>query len=130
MDFYELLKIETTATDEEIKKAYQELARKYHPDKNVEKNEEMFQKIDKAYKTLRDPELRKIYDSERFQRKSAHLIIHENVNRKEFEHDLVEDLYCHRCKCGSYYTIDNDEYCKNENLILSCDECSLNILVT
>jgi len=61
MDFYKLLGISQDATPEEIKKAFREKAKKYHPDINPE-GSEMFKKITKAYETLIDKEKRKIYD--------------------------------------------------------------------
>jgi curved DNA-binding protein CbpA len=127
MDYYEILGVEPSASFEEIKRAYQDLARKFHPDKSG--CEEKFHQIDKAYKVLRDSNERKIYDSERMQNQE-HLIIHETVSRREFNHDTANNVYTHRCKCGSDYLLELSEYENNEEIILSCDECSLNILVT
>lgn len=64
-DYYKILGVEKTATDEQIKKAYRNLAFKYHPDKNPgDKNaEEMFKKINEAYSVLGDSSKRKQYDS-------------------------------------------------------------------
>ncbi|ACO04206.1 MAG TPA: J domain-containing protein [Persephonella sp.] len=61
MDFYRILGVGRDATPEEIKKAFREKAKKYHPDLNRE-NEEIFKKIVQAYETLIDPEKRKSYD--------------------------------------------------------------------
>merc|ERR1719191_2477978 len=64
-DYYKVLGVEKTATEQEVAKAYKKLALKYHPDKNPENKEqaeESFKKISKAYDTLRDPEKRKMYD--------------------------------------------------------------------
>lgn len=59
-EFYEVLGVEKTATEAEIKKAYRKMALKYHPDRGGDP--EMFKKVALAYETLSDPEKREIYD--------------------------------------------------------------------
>lgn len=60
---YEVLGVEQIATDEEIKKAYKEMALKYHPDKSRLRNaEERFRQIQRAYEILKDNKKREIYD--------------------------------------------------------------------
>ena len=62
-DYYATLGVERGATDEEIKKAYRKLARKYHPDVSKEANaEEKFKEVGEAYETLKDSEKRAAYD--------------------------------------------------------------------
>jgi molecular chaperone DnaJ len=63
-DYYTLLNIPTTATSEEIKKAYRKLAVKWHPDKNKDNPsaEDKFKEISTAYDTLSNPEKRRNYD--------------------------------------------------------------------
>jgi molecular chaperone DnaJ len=63
-ELYKTLGVSKKATDEEIKKAYRKLARKYHPDRNPgdSEAEEKFKEISAAYDVLGDPEKRKEYD--------------------------------------------------------------------
>lgn len=62
-DYYEALGVARGASEEEIKKAYRRLARKYHPDVSKESDAtERFKVIAEAYQTLKDPEKRKAYD--------------------------------------------------------------------
>lgn len=63
-DFYEILGISHTASQDEIKKAYRKNALKYHPDRNAEnpQSEKKFKEISEAYEVLSDEKKRQIYD--------------------------------------------------------------------
>src|SRR5215218_6879260 len=64
IDYYKVLGIEKNASQDDIKKAYRKLARKYHPDLNPNDKEahKKFQQINEANEVLSDPEKRKKYD--------------------------------------------------------------------
>jgi len=63
-DYYEILGVSRNASQEEIKKAYRQLARKYHPDVNPgnKEAEEKFKEINEAFEVLGNPEKRSQYD--------------------------------------------------------------------
>jgi curved DNA-binding protein len=63
-DYYEILGVSPQADNKEIKKAYQNLAKKYHPDKNPgnQEAEEKFKEINEAYHAIADPAKRQKYD--------------------------------------------------------------------
>src|SRR5574344_502373 len=64
-DYYEVLGVAKTASDDELKKAFRKLARKYHPDVNrdIPKEAEVkFKEINEAYEVLSSPERRAQYD--------------------------------------------------------------------
>lgn len=63
-DYYEVLGIEKTASEDEIKKAYRKIAIKYHPDRNPgnKEAEEKFKEAAEAYDVLHDPQKRQQYD--------------------------------------------------------------------
>ena len=63
-DYYEVLGVDKSATEDEIKKAYRKIAIKYHPDRNPgnKEAEEKFKEAAEAYDVLRDPQKRQQYD--------------------------------------------------------------------
>lgn len=62
-DYYEVLGLSKGASDDEIKKAYKKLARKYHPDVNKESDaEDKFKEVNEAYQVLSDPQQKQTYD--------------------------------------------------------------------
>ena len=62
MDYYKILGVPNTATEQEIKQAYRKMAAKHHPDREGG-NKEEFQKIEEAYRILSDPQTRQQHDN-------------------------------------------------------------------
>lgn len=63
-DYYDVLEVPRTASDDEIKRAYRKLAMRWHPDRNngSKEAEERFKALTEAYDVLRDPQKRAVYD--------------------------------------------------------------------
>src|SRR5215831_398152 len=63
-DYYEVLEVERTASDEELKKAFRRLAMQHHPDRNggCTDSELKFKELNEAYSVLSDPNKRAAYD--------------------------------------------------------------------
>ena len=63
-DYYQVLSVERSASDDDIKQAYRKLAMKFHPDKNggAKEAEEQFKSVTEAYDVLKDAQKRAAYD--------------------------------------------------------------------
>lgn len=107
-DYYKILKVDPKATISEIKKAYRELAKKYHPDKNANKDAEArFKEVSLAYGVLSSPESRNQFDAFRF---AGSLSQGSLVNIKIIEVDCpncaaigVVKIQCKTCAAKGYW---------------------------
>lgn len=62
MDYYQILGVDRNSSQEDIKRAYRRLSRKYHPDNAGEQAREKFDRVQEAYTVLGDEEKRALYD--------------------------------------------------------------------
>lgn len=130
-NYYELLESDPTFTYDKLKENYQKLARKYHPDKSSEDNEEndKFVEIDKAWKTLRDPELRSKYDAEILNdRINKGQIIYARLIKKDLNFINSEAKF--DCRCGNSIIILEEYFTEADECQIDCEECSNSILIS
>lgn len=125
MTYYEILNVSTQASEEEIKEAYRNLAKQYHPDKYrgnplAHLAEERMKEINEAYEVLKDRAKREKYD--RWLQK-------QHINSNTYSTEQQQVLTCHRHKdtpavavcqfCGKGLCTD----CANAFTITACPEC-------
>lgn len=92
-DYYEILGLAKTATEDELKKAYKKMALKFHPDKNRAPNAtDAFKKISTAFACLNNADKRRIYDQhgteENFQQR-----YHQQFNQDQFDPDDIFRMF-------------------------------------
>jgi curved DNA-binding protein len=112
-DYYKVLGIEPTATQEEIKRTYKKLARKYHPDVSDEPNaQQHFQEVSEAYEVLKNKDKRAEYDElreyvnnpNRFQRGGAqgqHFNFDSDFSAEGQFEDLLRSIFGDRAGFGA-----------------------------
>ncbi|MFV0391645.1 MAG: DnaJ C-terminal domain-containing protein [Paludibacteraceae bacterium] len=89
INYYEILDIQKSASQDEVKKAYRKLARKYHPDVNPNDDaaKRKFQEINEANEVLSDPEKRKKYDQYGENRQHADEFEQQRQNRQQYTNE-------------------------------------------
>lgn len=125
---YAILEVSKDATIAEIRKSYQALVLKHHPDKSQvysNSGSTEYMKIDQAWKVLRDAELRKQYDAQTGQQEYNETpIVNETLQKEEL--DINGAIFERPCRCGGSYTIDKYELAEmDSSFYLNCSECSL-----
>jgi molecular chaperone DnaJ len=97
VNYYEILGVGRGATSDEIKRAYRDLALRYHPDRNKSREaEEKFKRVNEAYAVLSDPEKRRQYDvlgSERFSQEFSMEDIFRGFNMDDILRDLMQNAF-------------------------------------
>jgi len=135
MSFYDCLNCSPDASHSELKKSYQELLLKHHPDKNGGKESEKYLAVDTAWKVLGDEKKRAVYDAELSNAKllkEQDAAVWMSMNLSELE--LDNDIHFYKCRCGGVYQVDVQEVEDvkadgDGDILVDCDTCSLNILV-
>lgn len=139
LNYYDVLNCHPSDSIDDIKKSYQILVLKHHPDKQCSSSQsngtndiQQFYKIDEAWKMLRDPDKRKTYDAELMQHKfNDEPIVHAKVFRNDFDFDSESQSYIYPCRCGGIFVLPEDclgsEDCDtNENAPTSSSKMSSN----
>lgn len=129
-NYYSILECKETATQQEIKRAYQRLVKQHHPDKHHDlKTTEFYNMIDEAWRILRDPENRKQYDAKIMNDKLNNaILIYDTLYLQELQRDEAEDTYSYKCRCGGIYSV-NSSILDEEIFVIRCNECSFYIKV-
>jgi len=135
MSLYDCLNCSPKSNHSELKKSYQELLLKHHPDKNGGKQSPEYLAIDKAWKVLGDEKQRAVYDAELSNAKmelEQDAAVWMQMNLSELE--LDNDIHFYQCRCGGAYQVDAQEVEDvkadgDRDILVDCDTCSLNILV-
>ncbi|KAG8229880.1 hypothetical protein J437_LFUL008272 [Ladona fulva] len=128
-NYYEVLNCIPTSSFEELKRNYKSLVLQYHPDKCFTAPSEVYMQIDKAWKTLSDPELRSRYDEHlRQQAAYSSYVIYDTLSMDDMTCDPELKRYTYSCRCGGSYTIDECEL-QFGDTIVPCEDCSLAIVI-
>ena len=137
---YDVLGVTRTATYEEIKNSFHKKARQSHPDKlqqnsasnnNEEETQMNFKRIQEAWETLRDENLRATYDEELMQQKlkqkgkldGAVLLSKHDDLEEAHDEDLQESVYVYDCRCGEELIFENKNIEEDGFEYVDCPGC-------
>lgn len=126
-NYYSVLGCNETATTEELKRSYQELIKQYHPDKqsSLAATGDKFILIDKAFKTLKDDQLRKEYDAVLLANNlEKNSVIFAELSKSELKFEGGQVSFI--CRCGNGIAVEENIL---EQTIIECSECSNCLLI-
>lgn len=135
--YYDVLNCEPSDSVETIKRCYQSLMLRHHPDKQRQQAHpiatdelQCVQRIDEAWKVLRDPVKRKFYDAEIQQRRfDERPIVHETLTPDEFTFNSDHQSNVRPCRCGGKFVLPDEfstmAHHDDDEIFIECDECSL-----
>ncbi|EGZ26511.1 hypothetical protein PHYSODRAFT_308312 [Phytophthora sojae] len=144
--FYEVLGLAATCSADDVRRAYHQAARRYHPDKRANdlnaEDEQQFLRVQEAYETLRSAELRRQYDAKLQQdelvrkREEEVVVVSDEVPLADMQREVLpgeggdedEVLFTHQCRCGDLYEITEEELQDGVDVV-PCTGCSLHIRV-
>lgn len=134
--YYSVLGCEENASVDVIRRCYHKKALLHHPDKgtNNGKVEDMpgFDVISKAWKTLSDPEARRVYDAELSESRLARQeLVFGRFSLSDLTLDRDDNTYKQSCRCGGMFVLASEDLALAEDCDISveCDTCSLVIHV-
>ncbi|KAG7394786.1 Diphthamide biosynthesis protein 4 [Phytophthora boehmeriae] len=151
---YDVLGVAVDCSADDIRRAYHQAARKYHPDKRTAAtngsdadgssahDEQQFLQVQEAYETLRNTELRQQYDAKVKQdalnrkREEEVVVVSDTVALADMQREVLEGekdeddevLFTHECRCGDLYEISEDQLLDGADVV-PCTGCSLHIRV-
>lgn len=131
-DYYDILGVATDASTDDIRVAYQRLALAHHPDKQLQQaasavtDTRAFIRITEAWNTLRDAELRRVYDAERFQGRIDDVpLVHQVLLADEVQRTADGCGLAYTCRCGAVCRVDTHNRLDGDAWRFNtCDECS------
>ncbi|KAE8905619.1 hypothetical protein PF005_g4518 [Phytophthora fragariae] len=143
---YEVLGLAATCSADDVRRAYHQAARRCHPDKRssdpIKEDEQQFLRVQEAYETLRNAELRRQYDAKLQQselvrkREQEVVVVSDDVPLADMQREVLpgegsdedEVFFTHQCRCGDVYEITEDELQDGVDVV-PCTGCSLHIRV-
>lgn len=126
-NYYLVLGCTESATKEELKRCYQNLIKQYHPDKQGthQASGDKFILIDKAFKILKDDQLRKEYDASLLANNlETNPVIFAELSKNDL--DFQDGHVSFVCRCGNDIIVSENVF---KQTLIECSECSNCILI-